>query len=195
MACAIPSETMLAIALICAKGDITRPMGGIIAEIEAWQDRTGRWFGESEWDFGSGFAQLGRDAGGRRRWTWTGTFYTSESDPVEVFGDLTIADFIFPCLKYDELYCNDESEWWCRDRWNHVSPKNRLMRRFFADEANHAPHRVLSFLEENGWDLQMFGPEEKTAEKGDERPATGPGHPMTGREAVEDWNRRFRPYR
>ncbi|MBN1194530.1 MAG: hypothetical protein JXA08_04185 [Methanomicrobiaceae archaeon] len=192
MARAIPSENMLAIALICAEGDVTRPMGEIVAEIEAWQGRTGRWLGESKWDFGSGFAQLGRDAGGRRRWTGTGSFYTGDSDPREVFGDLLLADFIYPCLKYDEFYCNDESEWWCRRRMGTVSVHNRLMRRFFADEANRVPDRVLSFLEENGWGPDFFTLEEKKRKR-DGRAAFRPT--STGREAVEDWNQRFRPYR
>ncbi|HUU76018.1 MAG TPA: hypothetical protein VMW63_08010 [Methanoregulaceae archaeon] len=149
MASAILSEDIVAACLILAKGDMNVTMGEVIRRFETLQETTGSHFGESETDFRSAFIQLGSFVGGKRR--WKRPEYDTSGDPLDIFRGFSLREFIIPVLKWQYFYCNDESEWWCRDRDRTLSDRNKSMRKFFANEENLTPDTIKEFLEKNGW--------------------------------------------
>lgn len=139
----ITSENFVAICLLAVDGDVHASLLDVVGQVERYQTSYDRHFGNSVSDFRSGLFWLLDENG-----------YGIQHGRDSLLGGLTLHDWVFKILDYEEFYCNDEGEHWIKRR--HPLPPTSPFERFFTANPNPSREAVKSFLNSIGKNAGLF---------------------------------------
>jgi hypothetical protein len=103
MAAEISTESFAAVLLYLAEGDPGLDLGEMLARVEAWQERTNRYFGTSAYDVQGAIREL----------AWESSHALLREEQLEeLYARTTLGDWLPVILSYRSVYFNDEGESW-----------------------------------------------------------------------------------
>jgi hypothetical protein len=143
----IPSSDVLAICLIFADCDLDISMGKVIQRADEFEESEHRFLGTSLGDFRMSFYWL----------VYNLNLIENLSEFEELVPGLlekiTLREWIKPILHYNDLYFNDEGEFWTEEKDNsEYFAHNSKMREFFIDTVGKDRQSVRDFLRKQGID-------------------------------------------
>jgi hypothetical protein len=152
----VPTSDIVAMCLVAADCDVSLSVGEVIRRVEQYEDRPDYLFALEPGEFRRAFVRLA-------------IFELHLCDLTEVFepehgllARIPIWDWITPILSFNDVWCNDEGEYWSPaagfpegSEWNY-GERNRPMRELLAEPANFRCEAIADFLKRQQIDEGIF---------------------------------------
>lgn len=151
MACDIPSSDVLAICLIFADCDLDMSMEKVIQRVDEFEENEHRFFGTSLSDLHMSFYWLAYNL------DLIENLSEFEEIVPGLFKKITLREWIKPILHYNDLFFNDEGEYWTEEKDNsEYLAHNSRMREFFNEPGEKDRQSVMDFLRGQGIDREIL---------------------------------------